>query len=335
MDCAWDMHTYIRGRRIIQQMENIYRIDEIEEANSIFQQPWWLDAVAPGQWGEVVVKRGDEIAARLPYVIKKKYGLTALTMPPLTQTLGPWIRPSKAKYARQISEQKQYMNELIEQLPDVDYFCQNFSPNITNWLPFYWRGFNQTTSFTYRLHNLDNLDCVWDGFLANIRTDIRKAEKALIVRTDLTIDDFLLINSLTFKRQGMELPYSHNLVKRLDNACETHNARKMFFAEDAQGRIHAAVYLVFDSHTAYYLMGGGDPDLRNSGATSLLMWEAIQYASKVSTIFDFEGSMIEPVERFFRAFGAIQTPYYQITKMNRRMRMAYHGKELIKALANR
>ena len=316
-------------------MENIYRIDEIEEANSIFQQPWWLDAVAPGQWGEVVVKRGDEVAARIPYVIKKKYGLTALTMPPLTQTLGPWLRPSKAKYARQISEQKQLMNELIEQLPDVDYFCQSFSPYITNWLPFYWAGFGQTTRFTYRLHKLDDLDYVWDGFLANIRTDIRKAKKALIVRTDLTVDDFIRINNLTFKRQGMELPYSHNLVKRLDSACETHNARKMFFAEDVQGRIHAAVYLVYDSHTAYYLMGGGDPDLRNSGATSLLMWEAIQYASKVSTIFDFEGSMIESVERFVRAFGAIQTPYYQITKMNRRMRIAYHGKELIKALANR
>ncbi len=316
-------------------MESIYQIDEIEQANCIFQQPWWLEAVAPGQWGEVVVKRGDEVAARMPYVIKKKNGLTALTMPPLTQTLGPWLRPSKAKYARQISEQKQLMNELIEQLPDTDYFCQNFSPYITNWLPFYWRGFTQTTRYTYRLYKIDDLDYVWNGFLANIRTDVRKAEKALIVRTDLTVDDFIRINTLTFERQGMELPYSYNLVKRLDTVCKIHNARKMFFAEDAQGRIHAAVYLVFDSHTAYYLMGGGDPDLRNSGATSLLMWEAIQYASNVSTIFDFEGSMIEPVERFFRAFGAVQTPYYQITKMSRRMRMAYHGKELIKAIANR
>ena len=102
--------------------------NEIGETNSIFQQPWWLEVVAPGQWGEVVVKRGEEVAARMPYVIKKKYGLTALTMPPLTQTLGPWLRPSKAKYARRISEQKQLMNELIEQLPEVDYFCQNFSP---------------------------------------------------------------------------------------------------------------------------------------------------------------------------------------------------------------
>ena len=60
-------------------------------------------------------------------------------------------------------------------------------------------------------------------------------------------------------------------------------------------------------------MGGGDPEFRNSGATSLLMWNAIQFASTVSQIFDFEGSMIESVERFFRGFGAVQTPYFSIS----------------------
>jgi hypothetical protein len=316
-------------------MENIYQIDEIEEVNSIFQQPWWLEVVAPGQWGEVVVKRGEEVAARMPYVIKKKYGLTALTMPPLTQTLGPWLRPSKAKYARRISEQKQLMNELIEQLPEVDYFCQNFSPFITNWLPFYWAGFEQTTRYTYRIEDLSDLEKVWQGFLDNIRTDIRKAEKKIVVRSDLGLDQFLRVNALTFNRQGMQVPYTPELIRNIDNACEIHNARRMFFAEDAKGQIHAVLYLIWDSNTAFYLMGGGDPDLRNSGATSLLMWEAIKFASTVSKVFDFEGSMIESVERFFRSFGGIQTPYYQITKMSRRMRMAYHGRELVKAIFDR
>ncbi len=316
-------------------MENIYQIDEIEEVNSIFQQPWWLEVVAPGQWGEVVVKRGEEVAARMPYVIKKKYGLTALTMPPLTQTLGPWLRPSKAKYARRISEQKQLMNELIEQLPEVDYFCQNFSPYITNWLPFYWRGYTQTTRFTYRLEDLTDLDVIWSGFNENVRNKVRKAQKQVEIRDDLSIQDFIKINELTFIRQGKELPYSAELVECLHNACQANSASKAFFAIDEQDRIHAAIYLVWDSNTAYYLMAGEHPELRKSGANSLLIWEAIKYASTVTKVFDFEGSMIEPVEEFVRAFGGRQTPYYQVTKMSRRMRMAYHGKELIKAIANR
>jgi len=34
----------------------------------------------------------------------------------------------------------------------------------------------------------------------------------------------------------------------------------------------------------------------------------------VCGVFDFEGSMIEPVERFFRSFGAQRVPYFGITK---------------------
>ena len=62
-------------------------------------------------------------------------------------------------------------------------------------------------------------------------------------------------------------------------------------------------------------MGGSDPNLRNSGAMSLCMWEAIKFASTKTKKFDFEGSMIESVERYFRAFGAEQKPYFHITKV--------------------
>src|SRR5260370_7073664 len=89
----------------------------------------------------------------------------------------------------------------------------------------------------------------------------------------------------------------------------------MFFAEGPEGRIHAAVYIIWDDRSAYYLMGAADPELRNSGATSLLLWEAIQFAATVTRSFDFEGSMIESIERFFRAFGAKQKPYFHISRM--------------------
>ncbi|MEJ5363543.1 MAG: hypothetical protein WHS86_00445 [Desulfosoma sp.] len=62
-------------------------------------------------------------------------------------------------------------------------------------------------------------------------------------------------------------------------------------------------------------MGGSDPELRNSGAGSLCLWHAIINEPKHIQVFDFEGSMLEPVERFFRAFGAEQVPYFQVTRV--------------------
>jgi lipid II:glycine glycyltransferase (peptidoglycan interpeptide bridge formation enzyme) len=83
---------------------------------------------------------------------------------------------------------------------------------------------------------------------------------------------------------------------------------------DRNGRLHAAAFVVWQESSAYYLAGGADPALRDSGAHSLVLWEAIQAMAAHTSLFDFEGSMLPGVERFFREFGAFQTPYYTITK---------------------
>lgn len=303
-------------------------------SSHIFQQPWWLDAVAPNQWDETVVTRGQEVVARLPFVIRKKYGMTAITMPPLTQHLGPWMRNSSAKYAHRLSEQKEILTELIELLPRFDMFRMNFSPEVTNWLPFYWAGYDQSTRYTYRLERTDEINAIWSQLRENVRRQVRKASRSLEVRDDLSLETFLRLNRQTFERQGIDTPYSADTVIRLDEACSYFNARKMLFAVDAHGQVHAAIYLVWDQHSIYYLMGGSDPELRSSGATSLLLWSAIQEASNEGKAFDFEGSMIEPIERLFLSFGAHQTPYFQISKMSRRLGLISAGIELVRAVVH-
>ncbi len=283
---------------------------------SIFSQPWWLDAVAPGRWGEARVKKSGELYARLPYMIKRAGRKTILGMPQLTQTLGPWLRPYPGKYAGRLAEEKELMMELIQLLPPHHIFQQNFHYSITNWLPFYWAGFEQTTRYTYTIDNLTEPNTIWENMEKNIRTDIRKAEKSLIVRDDLELDQFMPLHRMVFSRQGKALPYPPELVERIDRACSERGCRKIFFAEDSNGRLHAAVYIIWDNLSAYYLMGGGDPEVRSSGATSLCVWEAIKFASTVASRFDFEGSMIEPIEKYFRAFGAVQTPYFRVWKFN-------------------
>ena len=77
--------------------------------------------------------------------------------------------------------------------------------------------------------------------------------------------------------------------------------------------------LAWDADSAYYLAGAVDPKNKNTGAMSLLMWTAIQFSSGVTNQFNFEGGMVEPIERFFRSFGAKQTPYFEIRKTNSRL----------------
>ena len=254
----------------------------------------------------------------------------------LTQTLGPWLAnpPLGTKYAKKLAREKDLMEALIDQLPDYQLFRQNFAPDIVNWLPFYWRGFQQTTRYTYRLTNLDTPEVIWSGFQENIRREIRKAKKqGVVVERSSDIDTFLDVNELTFQRQGIQIPYSRSYVKRLFAACQFNEAGGIFLARGKDGRVHSGNLVVWNEHCAYYLMGGGDPELRNSGASSLAMWHAIQFAATVSRVFDFEGSMIEPVERFFRGYGAEQTPYFTITcTRSKRIASAIALRSMVKSL---
>lgn len=301
----------------------IYRqLCKSEPTIPIFSRDWWLDAVCGECWDVCLIEKGGKVLAAMPYhYLTNRLGMKVIAQPQETQTLGPWLRSSNAKSANRLGQEKDLLTELIDQLPEFSKFHQNWNQANTNWLPFYWRGFEQTTRYTYRLQDLSDLDRVWAGFRDNIRSDIRKAKDRfeLSVRTDLSIDDFLVLNKKTFKRQGLGLPYSENLIKRIDSACIENNARAIFIAVDSNGIHHAGAYIVWDNENTYYLLGGGDPELSSSGATSLCIWEAIQFASSLTCSFDFEGSMIESIERFFRAFGGVQTPYFSISKTPSRL----------------
>jgi GNAT acetyltransferase-like protein len=287
---------------------------ETAYANAIFQQPWWLDAVAPGRWDEVTVERDGYVVARLPYVVRGRRRLRILTMPPLTQTLGPWLAPSAAKPANALGEEHQLLTALEAGLPAADAFVQHFSPSIRNALPFHWAGYRLELQYTYRLEGLDSEEALWEGLRGNIRREIRKARTRVEVRDDLALDRFHAIWAKTFARQGLPAPVSLEELARLDAACARHGARTMLCAQDDEGRVHAVSYVVADRKAAFYLIGGGDPELRTSGASSLLMWESILRARATTDVFDFEGSMLRPVERFFRAFGSRQTPYVRVSR---------------------
>ena len=86
-------------------------------------------------------------------------------------------------------------------------------------------------------------------------------------------------------------------------------------ATDSDGNIHAAMFLVWSNKTVYYLVGGSNPKYRNSEAMTMLIWKAIEFGSSMSSEFDFEGTMVESIERFIRGFGAEQIPYFQLTKV--------------------
>jgi hypothetical protein len=287
------------------------------ENTCVFCQPWWLEAVSPRQWDVAVVRRGEEVAAVWPYAYKVRLGRYRLIeIPELTFYLGPWLRPSTAKYTRQLAEEKDLMTELVQALPEFASFQQFLHPSVTNWLPLYWKGFAQTTRYTYRYDDTSDPEALWSGVKENVRRAVRKAQKQLRTVHVEEPRRFLELQRATFSRQGMALPFGEETFLRLDAECARRGVRRILCAVDAQDRVHAGVSLVWDGSSVYALLRASDPELRGSGAASFILWKAIEFASCEGKAFDFVGSWVEPIERFVRGFGGRQIPFFEITRMN-------------------
>jgi hypothetical protein len=302
---------------------------------SFFGEPWWLDTVCgAGGWDEVSIETDGRLDARLPFVVKRRRGVTTVGMPPYTQKLGPWFVATGGRESAVMARQKDLTKALLRGLPRHDVFRQSFHDEVSNWLPWYWQNFQQTTRYSYVLSPLDDLDNTWKGLQTKIRGDIRKSSKrfALVVRSDLGVGTLIDLCRKTSERQDRRQPRGE-LIERIVSTATARGVGRLFFAVDGEGRAHAAAFTVWDERRACYLIGGGDPELRNSGAQSFVLWEAIRHAASVSRAFDFEGSMVESIERFFRGFGARQVPYSHVTRMSGRIpTAAFHLRAGIGAL---
>lgn len=288
------------------------------ESIPIFMQYWWLDAVSEDNWDVILMEENNKIIAFLPYFLHKKYCFKSIIPPHLTPIGGVWLSYEQgmhqtSRYTHEIKVMD-YIAKEIDKLK-IDFFSQKFNHKITNWLGFYWNGFKQTTYYTYRVLGLENIEKVYSCFHQKTKKTIRLAQEELIITEDISLEEFYRINSLTFQRQKLKVPYSESFFIRLASICKEKNACKLLSAKDKLGNIHAVLMIVFNENTCYSIVSGADSNLRSSGATTLLNWHAIKFAHENGMKeYDFTGSMIEPIEKFFRHFGSIQTPYFLIEK---------------------
>ena len=189
--------------------ETYRRLCRQEKSIPLFSQDWWLDIVCGENKWDVLLLYGRQgnIEAAMPlYIPRKGYAI----MPVYTQTLGPWIiQPaSDNKYTSLLGRQQIILGKFAAELENLRLFQQNFSWSVTDWLPFYWKGFTQTTRYTYLLSGLHDTAQIWENMSQNTRRNIIRAEKKykITVRKGIPAEEFIRIQHLTFQRQHKAVP---------------------------------------------------------------------------------------------------------------------------------
>lgn len=289
----------------------------------IYFAPWWMDATCgPDQWNVILAKNPDGgIEGLFLYHLKRIYGLDVILMPALTSYNGFWFEyPKNIKEHSRISFEKKVMDKLMESFPKHYLFFQQWHPDLQNWLPLFWKSFKQTTRYTYIIDLEAGLDHIWDNFKGNVRRNVRKAESSDYEVVEINdFESFWGPLEKSYRERNKPVPFKKQDLKSIDEACAAKQQRKIYVAQDPDGRHLAGIYLVHDELSSYYLVGYFDPAYKDYAALTLVLWHGIQEMSKIVPRFDFEGSIIPEIEFYFRAFGGKLTPHFKIFNTKNRL----------------
>lgn len=299
--------------------ERYFQLCQEEDSICVYDQPWWMDAVCGADnWDVVLYEKNGTLLGAMPYYVKQKMGLRYITQPPFTQHNGAWIKyPENQVESKRISFEKEVLDGLMEQIEalPVCHYQQSFSPNLTNWLPLYWRGYSQSTNYTYRLPDIHDPEALLKAFNYDKRRNIKRGtELQMDLKFDLPASQFYEFHQQSLKKQGKAIGYTLDLFRRIYDGAYRANSGRVAYVTNSQQEILCAIFVPYDRVWAYHLITALDPEMRKTGALDFLVYKLLQYFSDKVTGYDFEGSMIPGVEESFRHFGATQTPYFRIWK---------------------
>ena len=282
---------------------------------SLFNRSGWV-----GLFGDAIhilgiFEDGGEMIGGLSLYQERRFGLKILRSAPFTPICGPFI-DVKALNPVAILETRRKALECIA------HYIEELSPTIVmlpldrqiiDTLPFFWGDYKVIPNYTYRIDLSLSIEEITKNMSSERRKNISKAGKdGLTVRptTDMGVTRDLVVG--TFRRQKKFVDEA-SLDAILFQYANSFNS----FAFTTFRGEHpiATCFIVHDHHTAYYLLGGYRADEKHHGAGASAMFEAIKRSKDIGLkIFDFEGSVIPAIERYFRGFGGDITPYFTVNK---------------------
>jgi hypothetical protein len=282
---------------------------------SVFNQPAWLK-----MYGEAIVLNGifnlnNELIGAYHVFTGRKMGLKYAIVPPYTPSNGLFFVNPAENLPNRITFGKSVHKAI------ADHFRRSsgvltisaFPPAVTDTQQYYWSGFKVIPNYTYRLSLSPSEEKLFENMTTEKRKSVRRAEKDKVEITLCT--DHQVIKDLvlkTFNRKDKKINATY--VDRI--LFEYASQQNSFaFVASVEGRPSACTFCVHDQNTSYYLFGGYDNHNKHHGAGVSCMWQSILHARKLGLgIFDFEGSMLPEVEKYFREFGVELVPYYTIQR---------------------
>ncbi len=307
-------------RIVAESMNNKEAFKLFCERNTVclFGSYQWWESVVIDNWDVLLYKKGEEVLACMPYLLKSKWGQKAIIPPMLTPYQGiSYAIPPDGKFDKQLSFIRKAQESLIEQLPACGLFLRQFDTYENYLLPFYWNDYELKVRYTFTLDTqLEELD-LFANLKDSLRREIKKAKSVGELAITKEANTLFQLKKENAKSHNEPLSYDLAYLSRIINLQKDDKAQIQEVT--IANRTIASLLVCWDDQQLYYTCGAIDPEYRNSGALSWLLWEAILLAKEKGLVFNFEGSMIKSIEKYFASFGATPTPFFEVKKINNQL----------------
>ncbi|MCW2950672.1 MAG: putative methicillin resistance protein [Thermoleophilia bacterium] len=303
---------------------------------TVFAESWWLDLVtgsADGWLPNVVTDSEGRARAAWPLVVRReRAGLVGIGAG-YTPLLGPQL-PQGDGGADGASLDVTLLDELAAKLCDYAHVESACAPEFGYWTPLSWHGFEQTTRTTWRIPAGRDEQQLRAALRTERRRNLASAEAAGLVAEPAGVDELMTACAATFLRQGADVPRA-DLLRRIATESLARGRAQVLAVRSADGALASAGLFVHDDRFTWNL-ANGHVDLEGAkGAPTLLQWSAILAAQARGTGFDFEGSMIRPIERFVRGFGGEPHAYSVVRRSSPEWARMVARKRAVKRLLGR
>ncbi len=268
---------------------------------AVFFYSWFLDIVSPG-WD--ALKAGDyEGVFPLPH--KSRLGIPYIFQPFFTRTLD-------ACSARQeLRDPRPFLSQIPGKFR-LQEFCIEFEQQTPGIPP-------GPSEKKYQAMLLDkDYTSIQKKYSSNTNKNIKKAEKAALVCHDQVSAGQIAADFQ--KRKGKALHKFSNTeyrqLQRIMEACLRHGNGHTRAVSSPDGKQLASAFFMEAHHHIIYLKGSVSEEGKNCGAMHFLMNDMIRSHCEQPVLFDFGGSSLPSLSRFFKGFGAADHVYYAFRKNN-------------------
>jgi hypothetical protein len=285
------------------------------EHGSVFNTVAWTDLFGDSLTRYGIYDAGGALRGGFCLFREKRLGLTVLGNPPITPSIGPFFESRARHPVTRLEERRDVLTAIADLLDHLHpaVVSVSLAQSVTDCLPFFWRSYKVIPQYTYLLP----LDQTEEDVLAAM-SDARRRNIKKALRDGLCperTDDYSTIVTLveaTFARQGKDVSREH--MERIFFAF-ARPENSYAFVVLSNGAPIAGTFIVHDTETAFYLLGGYQSEDKHPGAGALAMFESIRHAKELGLkTFDFEGSVVPAIERYFRGFGGKLTPCLRVNK---------------------